>query len=117
MGNTLSSTWLGWLRDRGSRTGASAQRPSGCEEDRDTMRRYHALEKRVLSQFRLSHREHQVAQRIMEGSTYRDISRELFIAESTVRFHARNIFQKAQVNDRRAFEKHVRKRLEHHEEA
>ena len=52
-----------------------------------------------------------MALRILQGATYRDIGQKLFIAESTVRFHARHIFEKAQVDNRRSFERSMRRWL------
>lgn len=78
---------------------------------RTTLQRYRALEARVLRRLQLSPRESEVALRILQGATYHDIGQKLFIAESTVRFHARHIFEKAQVDNRRSFERSMRRWL------
>lgn len=91
------------------------QRPSSAPHSGDlppaALQRYRALEARTLKRLRLSPRESEVAASILQGATYRDIGEKLFIAESTVRFHARHIFEKAQVDNRRAFERSMRRWL------
>ena len=48
----------------------------------------------------LTNREEEVLSLLLEGATYKDVARELFISETTVKTHVNNIFQKLQVNDR-----------------
>lgn len=79
---------------------------------RAVMRGYRELEGTALAQFELSMREHEVATHLMHGATYRQAARDLSIAESTVRFHAQNVFRKAHVKDRRSFERCVHEWLD-----
>jgi len=51
----------------------------------------------------LSKREIEIADYILEGKSYKEISKSLFIAEGTVSKHASNIFKKAGVEDRPNF--------------
>ncbi|PKA99582.1 regulatory LuxR family protein [Flavobacteriaceae bacterium MAR_2009_75] len=51
----------------------------------------------------LSKREIEIANYILEGKSYKEISKSLFIAEGTVSKHASNIFKKAGVEDRPNF--------------
>lgn len=74
---------------------------------RAVMRNYRELEGTALAQFELTMREHEVATHLMHGATYRQAASALRIAESTVRYHAQNVFRKAHVKDRRAFERCV----------
>ena len=37
---------------------------------------------------------------LLEGSTYKDVAKELFISETTVKTHVNNIFQKLQVKEK-----------------
>jgi len=48
----------------------------------------------------LTRREEQVLELLTQGSTYKNISKTLYIADTTVKTHVNNIFQKLQVNDR-----------------
>jgi two-component system, NarL family, response regulator DegU len=52
----------------------------------------------LLSQ--LTAREKEVLRLLTEGLTYKSISEQLVISETTVKTHVNNIFQKLQVNDR-----------------
>ncbi|HZD60943.1 MAG TPA: response regulator transcription factor, partial [Anaerolineae bacterium] len=49
---------------------------------------------------RLTPREKEVWQLLSNGASNADISRELFVSESTVKFHVRNIFHKLGVKNR-----------------
>ena len=73
----------------------------------DVIASYRELEGTALAQFGLSMREHEVACQLIHGATYREAGHALSITESTVRFHAQNVFRKANVRDRRAFERRV----------
>lgn len=44
----------------------------------------------------------------MRGLTYREIAGRVYLAERTVKYHARSIYAKARVGNRRAFEAYVR---------
>ena len=79
---------------------------------RAVMRSYRELEGTALAQFELSMREHEVATHLMHGATYRQAASALRIAESTVRYHAQNVYRKAHVKDRRSFERCVHQWLD-----
>ena len=48
----------------------------------------------------LTQREEEVLELLTQGVTYKGVSQQLFISETTVKTHVNNIFQKLQVNDR-----------------
>ena len=48
----------------------------------------------------LTNREEEVLSLLLEGATYKDVARELFISETTVKTHVNNIFQKLQVREK-----------------
>lgn len=48
----------------------------------------------------LTQREFEVLELLTQGVTYKGVSKQLFISETTVKTHVNNIFQKLQVNDR-----------------
>lgn len=48
----------------------------------------------------LTEREHQVVRLIAEGFTNREIGRAIFVSESTVKFHVRNVMRKLDVHHR-----------------
>ena len=48
----------------------------------------------------LTNREEEVLSLLLEGVTYKDVARELFISETTVKTHVNNIFQKLQVREK-----------------
>ena len=48
----------------------------------------------------LTNREEEVLSLLLEGSTYKDVAKELFISETTVKTHVNNIFQKLQVKEK-----------------
>ena len=60
---------------------------------------------KYFSKLDLSKREIEVANLILEGKSYKQIGSYLFIAEGTVSKHASNIFKKAEVQNRREFER------------
>lgn len=60
--------------------------------------------RRKLDAFGLTPREVTVAQLILEHRCYQDIADQLGLSPRTVQFHASNIFRKASVERRRAFE-------------
>lgn len=55
---------------------------------------------------RLSKRELQVAQKIMEGLPNKSIASQLFISERTVKFHCANIYRKLEIRNRAALMVH-----------
>ncbi len=48
----------------------------------------------------LTNREEEVLSLLLEGATYKDVARELYISETTVKTHVNNIFQKLQVKEK-----------------
>ncbi|MEC7785234.1 response regulator transcription factor [Leeuwenhoekiella palythoae] len=58
----------------------------------------------------LTRREIEVALSILSNLSYKNIAKDLFIAESTVSKHASNIFKKTGVKNRREFLKRFRKK-------
>lgn len=48
----------------------------------------------------LTSREDEVLDLLTQGNNYKDVAKELFISETTVKTHVNNIFQKLQVKDR-----------------
>ena len=58
----------------------------------------------------LTRREIEIALSILSDLSYRNIAKDLFIAESTVSKHASNIFKKTGVKNRREFLKRFRKK-------
>ncbi|MBQ7449895.1 response regulator transcription factor [bacterium] len=48
----------------------------------------------------LTQREEEVLDLLTQGLTYKDVAKTLFIADTTVKTHVNNIFQKLQVSDR-----------------
>ncbi|MBR1617210.1 response regulator transcription factor [bacterium] len=48
----------------------------------------------------LTNREEEVLSLLLEGATYKDVAKELFISETTVKTHVNNIFQKLQVKEK-----------------
>ena len=48
----------------------------------------------------LTNREEEVLSLLLEGATYKDVARELFISETNVKTHVNNIFQKLQVKEK-----------------
>lgn len=51
---------------------------------------------------RLSKRELQVAQKVIEGLSNKMIARQLYISERTVKFHCANIYRKLNIRNRAA---------------
>ncbi|WP_172135749.1 helix-turn-helix transcriptional regulator [Adlercreutzia sp. ZJ473] len=56
-----------------------------------------------LDRYALTPQELVVAEHILRDETYAAIGRSLYLTESTVKFHARNIFAKAHVKSKREF--------------
>ncbi len=59
---------------------------------------YSSDEENLLSS--LTQREEEVLGLLTNGTTYKEVAKQLFISETTVKTHVNNIFQKLQVNDR-----------------
>ena len=98
---------------RGLRAGAKGYLPKGAEPNEllDAIRTVHQGQKYIppiiaaklaerMSNEELSDRELEVLRLIAKGKNNQQISNVLNIAESTVRFHANNIFGKLKVSDR-----------------
>jgi len=60
--------------------------------------------KEVISKFRLTNKEFEIAILILKGYLYKDIADMLFITDKTVSKHASNIFKKANVSNRKDFQ-------------
>lgn len=68
-----------------------------------------SIERKIIYED-LTRREIEIAVSILSDLSYRNIARDLFIAESTVSKHASNIFKKTGVKNRREFLKRFRKK-------
>lgn len=68
-----------------------------------------SIERKIIYED-LTRREIEVALSILSNLSYRNIAKDLFIAESTVSKHASNIFKKTGVKNRREFLKRFRKK-------
>jgi len=69
----------------------------------DNLRKHAAIpaQRNDSDTFRLlTHREHQVLVGMADGLTNNEIGQELFLAEDTIKTHARRIFRKLRVTDR-----------------
>ena len=102
--SSRSLSFLGALLERRTAP-ATTHQADATVVYRQVLLGYRELEGTALAQFGLSLREHDVATELMHGATYREAARTLRIAESTVRFHAQNVFRKAKVTDRHGFER------------
>lgn len=54
----------------------------------------------IFLKYGVSKREQEIIRLILQGKSNREIERELFISQSTVKNHAYNIFQKTGVKSR-----------------
>ena len=81
--NVLCSKFFEYFQDF-ERNGANQK----DEEDGENLLHY------------LTNREEEVLSLLLEGATYKDVARELFISETTVKTHVNNIFQKLQVKEK-----------------
>ncbi|MDT0651604.1 LuxR C-terminal-related transcriptional regulator [Autumnicola edwardsiae] len=72
-------------------------------------KRNESIEQKIIYED-LTRREIEVALSILGDLSYRNIAKDLFIAESTVSKHASNIFKKTGVRNRREFLKRFRKK-------
>ncbi len=81
--NVLCSKFFEYFQDF-ERNGANAQ----DEDGEENLLHY------------LTNREEEVLSLLLEGATYKDVARELFISETTVKTHVNNIFQKLQVKEK-----------------
>lgn len=68
-----------------------------------------SIERKIIYED-LTRREIEIAVSILSDLSYRNIAKDLFIAESTVSKHASNIFKKTGVKNRREFLKRFRKK-------
>ena len=91
--------------DEKSTSDKAKEEPEGRKETAVTS--YGQL-RRNTEAYGLSERESEVAWLLYKGYTNRQISEELFIAESTVKKHASHIYEKMQVSGRKEFKEKVR---------
>jgi DNA-binding CsgD family transcriptional regulator len=59
--------------------------------------------------FRISHREKQIVELVLEGLSYREIAERLFISLETVKTHINNIYKKANVKSKMELARLIRK--------
>lgn len=88
-----------------------AARPGGMSAD-EALRRLRAAEATMFDELGLSAQERCIGRHVMRGLTYREIAERAYLAERTVKYHARSIYAKARVDNRRAFEAYVRATLD-----
>lgn len=82
--------------------------PQAAEgEARGIMEQFYALRETVLEELGLTSQERAVAIELMTGGTYREASRSLYLAESTVKFHAKSVYRKAHAHSRAEFARAV----------
>ena len=55
---------------------------------------------KIMAEFELTEREHQILMELSKGLSYSAIGREIFLSEDGVRHHVRNIYRKLQVNSK-----------------
>lgn len=82
--------------------GASRPEPIVFSTRRIAQSVHHLLEIE-LARYELTPQERIVAEHILRDETYAAIGRQLYLTESTVKFHARNVFAKAGVSSKREF--------------
>lgn len=56
------------------------------------------MTKSKLYIYRITKREEEITNLLMDGFSYKDVSQNLYISITTLKSHIRNIFQKKQVN-------------------
>ena len=81
--NVLCSKFFEYFQDF-EKNGAA----NNAQEDEENLLHY------------LTNREEEVLSLLLEGATYKDVARDLFISETTVKTHVNNIFQKLQVKEK-----------------
>ncbi len=60
----------------------------------------HSINEQSMLNYALTKREKEVAQLLIKGLTYKQISEQLFISLPTVKTHASNIYKKCKINNR-----------------
>ena len=88
--------------------GAAAAQP---DDPATMLGQLRSAEGAVLDELGLSADERCIGRLVMRGLTYRQIAGRVYLAERTVKYHARHLYAKARVGNRRAFEAYVRRRL------
>ncbi len=81
---------------------------------RVTMRDFGALIDEEFDKLGLTEREHVIARHLLGEDTYDVIGEKLFVSVNTIKFHVRNVLEKAHVNSRRAFRQYIQDRLAEH---
>ncbi len=89
----------------GASCAPGAGMPPGTQE---ALSRLRSAESAVFDELQLSAHERCIGRHVMRGLTYREIAGRVYLAERTVKYHARSIYAKARVGNRRAFEAYVR---------
>lgn len=89
----------------GASCAPGAGMPPGTQE---ALSRLRSAEGAVFDELQLSAHERCIGRHVMRGLTYREIAGRVYLAERTVKYHARSIYAKARVGNRRAFEAYVR---------
>lgn len=81
----------------GPNPGAGGKPPEASADEaraRNIMEQYYLLREIELKELGLSPQERAVAAELMAGETYLDAGKRLFLTEHTVKFHAKNIYEK-----------------------
>ena len=61
------------------------------------------LKRNIGKDYNFTNRENEIAIQIIKGNSYKKISENMFIAYSTVRKHASNVFIKSKVSNKEDF--------------
>jgi DNA-binding CsgD family transcriptional regulator len=92
-------SWL--LRRRsGHNTGAQAAAWSSCGPEAETASGETAARRDLTAPEKLTQQELQIALRVAEGRSNRDVAEALFLSPKTVEFHLTRVYRKLDVNSR-----------------
>ncbi|RAZ24636.1 hypothetical protein DK853_50395, partial [Klebsiella oxytoca] len=70
--------------------------PDSESTEKEAQKTYHLQD--FAATYRLTRRETEITQLILQGKTNAEIAEELFISETTVKKHVSNIFEKTGIN-------------------